>query len=342
MLVETHNILLDVTDPRVLDTALTLVRNDVKANVLHIQLAGVDDWSNVTGIIKYLRSDGLCVIDDVAITNGYADHVVPVAALNVAGEVRCEVALLRDGVRATTNQIIFTVRADIDSDGVRADDRFPVLEKALEQIKSIDSEAILNAEKERGTAEQQRQANEAERQQREIAREKDEQGRKENEEERKSAELKRLESERSREKAEKERADETAGIVARSTVQADKAEEQASKAEANATKSEKGATTATEQANRSEREADKAVQAANRAEAEAERVTVPAAVGVYNTILTDRATGERYALIAEHGSLRLLGVSQDLDATDMRLVDSETGTHYMLVVSNGILAMEEG
>ncbi|WNX85261.1 BppU family phage baseplate upper protein [Agathobaculum sp. NTUH-O15-33] len=173
MLVETHNILLDVTDPRVLDTALTLVRNDVKANVLHIQLAGVDDWSNVTGIIKYLRSDGSCIIDDVAITSGYVDHVVPVAALNVAGEVRCEVALMRDGARATTNQIIFTVRADIDSDGVKADDRFPVLEKALEQIKEIDSVAILNAEKERGTAEQQRQANEVERQRQEEQREAD-------------------------------------------------------------------------------------------------------------------------------------------------------------------------
>lgn len=84
-----------------------------------------------------------------------------------------------------------------------------------------------------------------------------------------------------------------------------------------------------------------AINAANRAQAEAESVRVPAVAGVYNVILTDRVTGERYALIVENGCLALLGVSETLEATDMNLVDSATGTAYAVVVESGRLILEE-
>ena len=80
---------------------------------------------------------------------------------------------------------------------------------------------------------------------------------------------------------------------------------------------------------------------ANRAQAEADRATVPAVEGVYNMILTDRVTGERYALIVENGRLALLGVAETLEATDMNLIDTATGTAYELTVESGRLTLKE-
>ena len=110
----------------------------------------------------------------------------------------------------------------------------------------------------------------------------------------------------------------------------------------------KSASDASASAGSAKKSADNAAQSAadaevsaNRAQAEAERVTVPAAVGVYNVILTDRVTAERYALIVENGRLSLLGVSVTLEATDMNLIDSATGTAYAVVVESGRLVLEE-
>ena len=94
-------------------------------------------------------------------------------------------------------------------------------------------------------------------------------------------------------------------------------------------------------ANNAAQSATEAEKSANRAQAEAERVTVPAAVGVYNVILTDRATGDRYALVAENGRLAILGVSETLEATDMNFIDTATGTAYELIVESGRLNLKE-
>lgn len=80
---------------------------------------------------------------------------------------------------------------------------------------------------------------------------------------------------------------------------------------------------------------------ANQAQGYANEATVPAVEGVYNVILTDTVTADRYALIVEAGTLKLLGVSNTLDATDMTLVDSSTGTAYSLIVEDGTLKLEE-
>ena len=101
------------------------------------------------------------------------------------------------------------------------------------------------------------------------------------------------------------------------------------------------ATSAKASADNAAQSAADAEESANRAQAEAERVTVPAAVGVYNVVLTDRVTAERYALIVQNGRLSLLGVSETLEATDMNLIDSATGTAYAVVVESGKLILEE-
>lgn len=80
---------------------------------------------------------------------------------------------------------------------------------------------------------------------------------------------------------------------------------------------------------------------ANQAQGYAQEATVPAVEGVYNIILTDTVTSARYALIVEAGTLKLLGVSNTLDATDMTLVDSTNGTAYSLIVEGGVLKLEE-
>lgn len=77
------------------------------------------------------------------------------------------------------------------------------------------------------------------------------------------------------------------------------------------------------------------------AQSYAEQASVPAVAGVYNVILTDRVTGEKYALLAESGRLVLLGVSGTLEATELTLVDANTGVAYAVVVDEGRLSTEE-
>ena len=80
---------------------------------------------------------------------------------------------------------------------------------------------------------------------------------------------------------------------------------------------------------------------ANQAHRYAQEATVPAVEGVYNIILTDTVTADRYALIVENGTIKLLGVSNTLNATELNLVDSTTGTAYSLIVESGVLKLEE-
>lgn len=77
------------------------------------------------------------------------------------------------------------------------------------------------------------------------------------------------------------------------------------------------------------------------AQAAAEGIAIPAVEGVYNVILSDRVTGDQYALIVESGVLKLLGVSGGLTATELELPDLTTGTGYALVVEDGTLKLQE-
>ena len=88
-------------------------------------------------------------------------------------------------------------------------------------------------------------------------------------------------------------------------------------------------------------DADNAQYYANLAQAEADRATVPAVSGLYNMILSDRVTGDQYALIVESGVLKLLGVSSGLTATELELADLATGAGYSLVVESGVLKLQE-
>lgn len=81
---------------------------------------------------------------------------------------------------------------------------------------------------------------------------------------------------------------------------------------------------------------------ANQAQAYAEQASNPVVVqGVYNYILEDRQTGDRYALLVEGGTLKLLGVPNTMDATDMALIDTVTGLKQQLIVESGTLKLLE-
>lgn len=80
---------------------------------------------------------------------------------------------------------------------------------------------------------------------------------------------------------------------------------------------------------------------ADLSQAAAEGIAIPAVEGVYNVILSDRVTGDQYALIVESGILKLLGVSGGLTATELELPDLTTGKGYALVVEDGTLKLQE-
>lgn len=143
-----HNLELDVRNPVVMDTGLVMIQNDCKANVLQITMLGVTDWTGVTAVMKYKRSDGLSVIDSIHIEDGTLNHVVPMAALNVSGALFCEVALFKEDVRITSSQLRILVREEIGEDpSFVADPRYPILDALIKDTKAINGVAKEEAER---------------------------------------------------------------------------------------------------------------------------------------------------------------------------------------------------
>lgn len=111
--------------------------------------------------------------------------------------------------------------------------------------------------------------------------------------------------------------------------------------EGSAARAAASALQAAQRAKEAQAEAQEAEAQANRAQAEADRATVPAVAGIYNIIIPDRTTGEKYAVLFEGGKLYLLGVAATMQATDFVLVDSASGKNYRLGVENKLLIVEE-
>lgn len=123
--------------------------------------------------------------------------------------------------------------------------------------------------------------------------------------------------------------------------EADRAKTEVNNAKAEVTKAKTEVQKAAAEVTKAKKEVNNAKAEADRAQAEAESVRVPAAVGVYNVILADRTTGERYALLVEDGKLEILGVSNTLEATELNLIDSVTGVAYALLVESGKITLQE-
>lgn len=147
-----------------------------------------------------------------------------------------------------------------------------------------------------------------------------------------SAEQSRVSAEAEREAAEALRESTTSGIVVRAT-------EQAQNAASDATTAESWAVGGT--GTRPGENSNNANYWANVSQAEADRATIPAVDGVYNVILSDQVTLEKYALKVENGSFFVIGVSSSFKATDMTFVDQSTGLSYFLFVESGELFIKE-
>ena len=74
---------------------------------------------------------------------------------------------------------------------------------------------------------------------------------------------------------------------------------------------------------------------------QADRASVPPVEGVYNVVVTDRITGDKYAVVAVNGRLTLLACSADTDTANLQLVDVDTGITYSLIAESGRLVLEE-
>lgn len=133
-------------------------------------------------------------------------------------------------------------------------------------------------------------------------------------------------------------------VVTSNSTEADRAQAEADRAAAEAERAaQERLRQAAEERRVSETEGivARAAEEANRAQAEADRATIPALEGVYNVILADRVTNDRYALIVEDGRLVLLGVAKTFKATNMNFIDTATGTAYELIVESGRVNLKE-
>lgn len=139
-------------------------------------------------------------------------------------------------------------------------------------------------------------------------------------------------------KALRQAVEDAEGHADRSAAEADRARDEADRARDGAALSESWAVGGT--GTRQDEDENNSKYWADQAQAYAEQAKTPVD-GVYNIILTDSVTAERYTLIVDNGRLALLGVSDDLEATDMLLIDQKTGLAYDVIVESGRLKIEE-
>ena len=192
----------------------------------------------------------------------------------------------------------------------------------------------------RASAEAQREANEKQRIKNENARIAEEQARDTAESARADAETERAAAESARNNAEQARESAEQQRQDAETQRQDLETGYVAQSENGAKASESWAVGGT--GIREDEETNNAKYWAGYAQAQAESVTVPAAEGVYNVVLQDRAVAsDRYALIVENGVLKLLGVKKTLNAATPTLIDMSSGTGWKLAVDNGKLLIEE-
>lgn len=79
----------------------------------------------------------------------------------------------------------------------------------------------------------------------------------------------------------------------------------------------------------------------NVAMSEADRATIPPVAGIYNVVVSDRITGDKYAVVVVNGRLTLLACSANTDTANLELVDVNTGITYTLTAESGRIVLEE-
>lgn len=130
-----HNISLSFDDLSAVSSDIKIKQNDGMAHKLNI--SGLDFSDADRAVIKFLRSDGVTVCDEITYNDNAAEYTLCPAALAASGTVKAEISLYSGDMRITSCNFVFDVIPDINVDFALTDtDTFPVFDSVLKDMKT--------------------------------------------------------------------------------------------------------------------------------------------------------------------------------------------------------------
>ena len=130
-----HNISLSFDDLSAVSSDIKIKQNDGMAHKLNI--SGLDFSDADRAVIKFLRSDGVTVCDEITYNDNAAEYTLCPAALAASGTVKAEISLYSGDMRITSCNFVFDVIPDINIDFALTDtDTFPVFDSVLKDMKT--------------------------------------------------------------------------------------------------------------------------------------------------------------------------------------------------------------
>lgn len=130
-----HNISLSFDDLSAVSSDIKIKQNDGMAHKLNI--SGLDFSDADRAVIKFLRSDGVTVCDEITYNDNAAEYTLCPAALAASGTVKAEISLYSGDMRITSCNFVFDVIPDINVDFALTDtDTFPVFDSVLKDMKN--------------------------------------------------------------------------------------------------------------------------------------------------------------------------------------------------------------
>lgn len=124
-----------------ISTGITVKQNDFGTYTL--VFAGMDLTEADGAIIRFVLPDSgkTVVIDTAEIHSNTIRYALKNGIISHSGSVHGEISLYDGESRITTNTFAFTVVADIPSDGIEADNRFPVLDEKIIEVDALQATA---------------------------------------------------------------------------------------------------------------------------------------------------------------------------------------------------------
>ena len=130
-----HDISLSFDDLSAVSSDIKIKQNDGMAHKLNI--SGLDFSDADRAVIKFLRSDGVTVCDEITYNDNAAEYTLCPAALAASGTVKAEISLYSGDMRITSCNFVFDVIPDINIDFALTDtDTFPVFDSVLKDMKT--------------------------------------------------------------------------------------------------------------------------------------------------------------------------------------------------------------
>ena len=130
-----HDISLSFDDLSAVSSDIKIKQNDGMAHKLNI--SGLDFSDADRAVIKFLRSDGVTVCDEITYNDNAAEYTLCPAALAASGTVKAEISLYSGDMRITSCNFVFDVIPDINVDFALTDtDTFPVFDSVLKDMKT--------------------------------------------------------------------------------------------------------------------------------------------------------------------------------------------------------------